>query len=47
MNLALGIMFMWSAASLYYLATHDLGAATPWAAFQALLAALRNDPAKA
>lgn len=42
MNLAFGVAFMWAGASLYYLATHDLGATTPWGAFSALMAKLRE-----
>lgn len=30
MNLALGVWFLWVGAGLLYLASHGLGAATPW-----------------
>lgn len=43
MNLALGVFFLWNGAALMYLATHGLGASTPWGAFQALIGKLRGD----
>ncbi len=42
MKLALGILFIWSGAACYYLATHDLGARTPGEAFAALLKVMRE-----
>lgn len=42
MNLAFGVLFLWSGASLLYIATHGLGASTPWGAYTALLAKMRE-----
>lgn len=42
MNLALGVIFLWSGAALLYIATHDLGATTPWGAYSALLDRIRE-----
>jgi hypothetical protein len=41
MNLAFGVLFLWFGASLLYVASHGLDAATPWAAFQTILSKAR------
>lgn len=43
MNLAFGVLFLWWGAAAMYVATHGLGAATPWAAFIALINKLRGE----
>lgn len=45
MNLALGVLFMWFGGSMLYIATHGLGAATPWEAFSGLLGKIRDTDA--
>lgn len=45
MNLAFGVFFLWGGAAALYIASHGLGAATPWAAFAALIDKLRGGDA--
>lgn len=42
MNLALAVIFLWLGATLLYLASRGLEAATPWAAFQTVMTRMRE-----
>ena len=42
MNLAFGIAFLWMGAAAMYVASHGLGATSPWLAFAALLEKIRE-----
>jgi hypothetical protein len=42
MNLAFGVLFLWMGAGAFYIASHGLGAGTPWGAFSALLGKMRE-----
>lgn len=37
MNLAFGVLFLWLGATMLYVASHGIDAATPWQAFQTVL----------
>lgn len=43
MNLAFGVASLWLGAALLYIGVHGLEAATPWGAFMALIAKMREE----
>jgi hypothetical protein len=42
MNLAFACIFLWVGASMLYLASRGIEAATPWGAFQTVLTKMRE-----
>lgn len=43
MNLAFAVLFLWVGCACLYVGSHGLEAATPWGAFQTVLAAAGNE----